>query len=501
MTEAPAGGAIAEPLEPAGHPRRSSNAQRLDAIVVGAGPNGLAAAIELARAGLGVRIYEADSTAGGGTRSAELTLPGFIHDPCSAVHSLGVASPFFQSLDMERHGVEFALPPAPLAHALAPDHAVVLERSIEATAAGLGRDGAAWRRLFGPLVHDADRLLPALLGPVLRPPRHPIALARFGIPALLPATALARIAFRAPAARALFAGLSSHSMVALQRPMTASFGLVLGMLAHSAGWPIVRGGSGRIADALVAEAESLGVEIRTSEPVRSLDSLPPARLTFLDVTPRQVVEIAGDRLPSGYRRSLSRFRYGPGVFKIDWALDGPIPWRDPAAARAGTVHIGGPMEEVAASGRAAAARRGSGRPHDHPFTLLVQPSLFDPTRAPAGKHTAWAYCHVPNGSAVDMTAAIEAQVERFAPGFRDLILARATKNAVEMEAYDGNYVGGDINGGIQDWRQLIFRPDVRLDPYRTPVDGLYLCSSSTPPGGGVHGMCGYHAARSALRSF
>ena len=334
---------------------------------------------------------------------------------------------------------------------------------------------------------------------MVRPPRHPVALARFGIPALLPATALARIAFREPAARALFAGLSSHSMVALERPMTASFGLVLGMLAHSAGFPFARGGSGRIADALIAEAESLGVEIRTNEPVRSLDSLPPARLTFLDVTPRQVVEIAGDRLPASYRRSLSRFRYGPGVFKIDWALDGPIPWGDPAAGRAGTVHIGGTMEEVAASGRAA-AKSGTGRPHDRPFILLVQPSLFDPTRAPAGKHTAWAYCHVPNGSAVDMTSAIEAQVERFAPGFRDLILARATKNAVEMEAYDANYVGGDINGGIQDWRQLIFRPDVRWDPYRTPVDGLFLCSSSTPPGGGVHGMCGMHAAHSALRT-
>lgn len=470
-------------------------AQPLDAVIVGAGPNGLAAAIELGRAGLRVRILEASATAGGGTRSAELTLPGFVHDPCSTAHPLGIASPFFRSMDLARHGLEWVHPDAPVAHMLAPDRAVLLERSLDETAAGLGRDGAAWRRLFGPLVHDVDRLLPALLGPVVRPPRHPVALARFGVPALLPATALARIAFREPAARALFAGLAAHSMVALGRPLTASFGLVLGMLAHAVGWPFARGGSGRIADALVAEAEGLGVEIVTGSRVTSLDDLPPAQVTLLDVTPRQVVEIAGDRLPAGYRRSLSRFRYGPGVFKIDWALDGPIPWGDPAAGRAGTVHLGGTMGEVAAWEAAV----GAGRMGDRPFVLVVQASRFDPSRAPAGKHTAWAYCRVPNGSTLDMTAAIEGQLERFAPGFRDLVLARATKNAAEIEAYDANYVGGDINGGIQDWRQLIFRPDVRWDPYHTPVEGLYLCSSSTPPGGGVHGMCGSLAARSALR--
>ncbi len=467
----------------------------LDAVIVGAGPNGLAAAIELGRAGLRVRIHEASATAGGGTRSAELTLPGFVHDPCSTAHPLGIASPFFQSVDLGRHGLEWVHPDAPVAHMLAPDRAVLLERSLEETAAGLGRDGAAWQRLFGPLVHDVDRLLPSLLGPVVRPPRHPVALARFGVPALIPATGLARFAFREPAARALFAGLAAHSMVALGRPLTASFGLVLGMLAHAVGWPFARGGSGRIADALVAEAETLGVEIVTESRVTSLADLPPARAVLLDVTPRQVVAIAGDRLPAGYRRSLARFRYGPGIFKIDWALDGPIPWGDPAAGRAGTVHVGGTMGDVAAWEAAVAA----GRMSDRPFVIVVQASRFDPSRAPAGKHTAWAYCHVPNGSTADMTAAIEAQLERFAPGFRDLVLARATKNAAEMEAYDANYVGGDINGGIQDWRQLIFRPDVRWDPYRTPVDGLYLCSSSTPPGGGVHGMCGSLAARSALR--
>jgi phytoene dehydrogenase-like protein len=470
-------------------------ASPVDAVIVGAGPNGLAAAIELGRAGLRVRIVEASATAGGGSRSAELTLPGFVHDVCSTSHPLGIASPFFRSLDLGRRGLAWVHPEAPMAHMLAPDRAVVLERSVDETAAGLGRDGGAWRRLFSSLVHDVDRLLPSLLGPVVRPPRHPVALARFGLPALLPATGLARLSFREPAARALFAGLAAHSMVALGRPMTGSFGLVLGMLAHAVGWPFALGGSGRIADALVAEAGELGVEIITGSPVISLADLPAARATLLDVTPRQVVGIAGDRLPGRYRRSMSRFRYGPGIFKIDWALDGPIPWGDPAAGRAGTVHVGGTMADVTHWEAAVAA----GRLGDRPFVLVVQASRFDPSRAPAGKHTAWAYCHVPNGSVVDMTVAIEAQLERFAPGFRDLVLARATKNSAELEAYDANYVGGDINGGVQDWRQLIFRPDMRWDPYRIPADGLYLCSSSTPPGGGVHGMCGSLAARSALR--
>jgi phytoene dehydrogenase-like protein len=470
-------------------------ASRVDAVIVGAGPNGLAAAIELGRAGLRVRIVEASSTAGGGTRSAELTLPGFVHDVCSTSHPLGIASPFFRSLDLGRRGLAWVHPEAPMAHMLAPDRALVLERSVDETAAGLGHDGGAWRRLFSALVHDVDRLLPSLLGPVVRPPRHPVALARFGLPALLPATGLARLSFQEPAARALFAGLAAHSMVALGRPMTGSFGLVLGMLAHAVGWPFALGGSGRIAEALAAEADDLGVEIVTDSRVTSLADLPPARATLLDVTPRQVVGIAGDRLSARYRRSMSRFRYGPGIFKIDWALDGPIPWGDQAAGRAGTVHVGGTMADVTHWEAEVAA----GRLGDRPFTIVVQASRFDASRAPAGKHTAWAYCHVPNGSLVDMTSTIEAQVERYAPGFRDLVLARATKNSAELEAYDANYVGGDINGGIQDWRQLIFRPDLRWDPYRMPVDGMYLCSSSTPPGGGVHGMCGLHAARSALR--
>jgi phytoene dehydrogenase-like protein len=370
-----------------------------------------------------------------------------------------------------------------------------MERSVDATAAGLGRDGKAYRRLFGPLVRDADRIVPWLLGPVLRPPRHPIAQARFGVPALASATILARTAFRTEEARALFGGLAGHSMLPLRQPATASFGLALGVMAHVTGWPVVRGGSGRLAEALASELRSVGGEIETGHAVTSLDELPRARATLLSLTPRQVVSVAGDRLPSGYRRRLAGFRYGPGVCKVDWALSSPVPWRAPELARAGTIHLGGTIGEIEAVERA--AHRGS--VPERPYLLFVQATRFDPSRAPAGRHTAWAYCHVPNGSAIDATAAMEAQVERFAPGFRDLILGRATKTAAAMEAWDANYVGGDINGGVQDLRQLFARPVLARDPYRTPVPGLYLCSSSTPPGGGVHGMSGVNAARSALR--
>lgn len=465
-----------------------------DAVVVGAGPNGLAAAITLARAGRSVVVYEAAATPGGGSRSAELTLPGFMHDVCSTAHPLAIASPFFRSLDLARHGLEWIQPDVPVAHALAPGRSVVLERDVNAMQESLGRDGPAWVRLFGPLAGEANRLLPMLLRPVVRLPRHPVLMARFGLPALLPASALARLAFRDAEARALFAGMAAHSMLGLNQPISSSFGLVLGLLGHAVGWPLARGGSGRIADVLATEARSLGVEIVTGREIRSLAELPPARAILLDLTPRQVVAIAGDGLPAGYRRALERFRYGSGVFKVDWALSGPIPWRDPALGRAGTVHLGGTLRDVAASEAAVAV----GRHAERPFVLLVQPTLFDPSRAPAGRHTAWAYCHVPSGSTVDMTAAIEAQLERFAPGFRDLVLARATKDTSAMEAYDANYVGGDINGGIQDLRQALFRPAARWNPYTTPVPGLYLCSSSTPPGGGVHGMSGFLAARAAL---
>jgi phytoene dehydrogenase-like protein len=471
-----------------------------DAIVVGAGPNGLAAAITLARAGRSVVVYEASSTPGGGARSAELTLPGFIHDPCSAIHPTAVASPFFRSLRLERHGLEWIHPDAPVAHPLDGGRAVVLERSVAATAgridaAGTGRDGHSWERLFNGPVRAAGDLAPELLGPPVHLPRHPVALARFGLPSLLPATTLARLAFRGPPARALFAGLAAHSMVALDRPVTASFGMAMGIFAHGFGWPMARGGSGRITDALVAELTGLGGTILTGHRVESLDALPQARAFLLDVTPRQLLAITGGRLPAAYRRRLGRFRLGPGVFKVDWALSDPIPWTAHGVGRAATVHLGGTMAEIAR----AESEVAGGRHPERPFVLLVQQTPFDPARAPAGKHTAWAYCHVPNGSAVDMTAAIEAQVERFAPGFRDLILARSTRDSAAMEAYDENYLGGDINGGLADWRQLLFRPVPALDPYATPARGIYLCSSSTPPGGGVHGMSGYLAARSALR--
>ena len=468
---------------------------RLDAIVVGAGPNGLAAAIELARAGRAVRIYEAAEEVGGGARSAELTLPGFVHDPCASVHPLSLASPFFRSLDLARHGLAWVQPDAPLAHALEPGRSVVLERDLAALGDALGRDAGAWRRLFGPLAREWERLVPMLLSPVPRPPRHPLLLARFGVPALPPARDLARILFREPEARALLAGMAAHSMLPLGAPLTSSFALVLGLLAHAVGWPLARGGSGAIARALEAEARSLGVDIVTGHRVDSLADLPSARAYLLDVTPRQALAIAGDRLGGRYRRQLEGFRYGPGVFKVDWALDGPIPWADHATLRAGTVHLGGPLGEVVAS----EAAIGRGRVAARPFVLLVQPTIADPSRAPEGKHIAWAYCHVPNGSTADLTDAIEAQVERFAPGFRDCILARSTKDAPAMEAYDANYIGGDINGGIADWRQLLFRPVMRWNPYSTSDPAIFLCSSSTPPGGGVHGMGGAHAARSAAR--
>ena len=470
-----------------------------DAIVVGAGPNGLAAAITLARAGRSVTVYEAGSTPGGGCRSAELTLPGFIHDPCSAIHPTAAASPFFLSLELERHGLEWIHPDAPLAHPLDDGRVVLLERSVVETGALLDaaghRDGRAWRRLFDAPVRAAEALAPELLGPLIHLPRHPIALARFGLPSVLPATVLARRVFRGEEARALFAGLAAHSMVALERPLTASFGMAMGLFAHGFGWPMARGGSGRIVDALVAELTALGGTIVTDHRVASIAALPRVRAYLFDVTPRQLLSIAGERLPSSYRHQLSRYRQGPGVFKLDWALEGPIPWAAPGAGRAATVHVGGTLEEMATAESAVAAGRHPARP----FVLLVQQTLFDASRAPAGKHTAWAYCHVPNGSRVDMTDAIEAQVERFAPGFRDLILARSVRDSAAMEAYDENYVGGDINGGMADWRQLIFRPVPSLDPYATPARGIYLCSSSTPPGGGVHGMSGYLAARSVLR--
>jgi phytoene dehydrogenase-like protein len=465
-----------------------------DAVIVGAGPNGLAAGITLARAGRSVLVLEAKETIGGGTRSAALTLPGFVHDVCSALHPLGVASPFFQELPLAQHGLGWVYPPACLAHPLDDGTAVLVQGSIEETARNLGADAAAYRRLMGPLVAGWQGLLDGVLGP-LRFPRHPFLMARFGLAGLLPAVTLARTAFRGERARAVFAGMASHAMMPLSAPATAAFGLILGLVAHAIGWPMARGGSQRIADALGAHLQSLGGEIHTGRPVRSTADLPGARALLFDTAPRQLVQIVGEQLPAGYRQALARFRYGPGVFKADYALDGPVPWRAQECLRAGTVHVGGTLEEIAA----AEAGVWRGEHAQRPFVLVAQQSLFDATRAPEGKHTLWAYCHVPHGSSEDVTDRLEAQLERFAPGFRDRILARSIVTAAGMEAYNPNYVGGDINAGVQDLRQIFTRPVPRLDPYTTPVPGLYLCSSSTPPGGGVHGLCGYYAARAALR--
>jgi phytoene dehydrogenase-like protein len=464
-----------------------------DAIIVGAGPNGLAAAIALARAGLAVTVFEEKDTVGGSCKSAALTLPGFLHDTCAAVFPLAVASPFFRTLPLADHGLEWIHPETPLAHPFDDGSAVLLERSLPDTAAGLGEDAAAYRSMMQPLIRGWERIEKNVLGPWAFP-RYPLALARFGMQALRPARNLAESRFQNPAARALFAGMAAHSMLPLEQTLTAGFGLVLGIAAHAAGWPIARGGAQSITRALASYLESLGGRIETGHPVSSLDELPPSRVMLCDISPRQLLQIAGRRLPEAYKRKIERYRYGMAAYKVDWALDAPIPWIAPECARAGTLHLGGTLEEIAEGERAVAA----GQPPDRPYVLLSQPSLFDPSRAPAGKHTAWAYCHVPNGSDFDMLPRIENQIERFAPGFRERILARSVRGPAELERANANLVGGDLNGGMQDLRQAFFRPTARL--YSTPVKNLFLCSSSTPPGGGVHGMCGYHAAQAALRS-
>ena len=462
-----------------------------DALVIGSGPNGLAAAIALAQAGWKVTVFEAQPTIGGGSRSAELTLPGFVHDVCSAVHATAAASPFFRTLPLSEYGVEWIEPPAMVAHPFDDGTAAVIERSIDRTAAAFGRDRESYTRLFGGLARSWPRIESSVLGP-LRWPRHPFATAAFGLRALRSANGLARSTFVEDRTRALFGGIAAHGLLPLDQLLTAGFGLVLGAMAHIVGWVIPRGGAQTLTDALVAYLRTLRGEVVAGHRVGSLDELPPATAVLCDLSPRPFLDVAGSRLPVSYRRSLERYRYGMGVFKVDWALDAPIPWRAAECARASTVHICGTMAELNRSENDAWA----GVAPERPFVLLVQPSLFDPSRAPAGKHTAWAYCHVPARSTVDMLPRIEAQIERFAPGFRDRILARAVASPADVESHNANFVGGDIGSGACDLSQFFTRPTWRT--YSTPVRGLYLCSASTPPGVGVHGMCGYFAAQRAL---
>jgi len=465
-----------------------------DAAVIGAGPNGLAAAIALARAGASVVVVEARDEVGGGARTAELTLPGFAHDVCSACHPMGALSPWFRALPLAQHGLRWLHPTASVAHPLDSEPAVLLRRSLPETARGLGVDARAYERVFAPFLRDPHGLLADLLGP-LRLPRHPLRLARFGLPGLLPATTALRARFRGRRARALLAGCAAHSILPLDRPLTAAVAMIFAVTGHVTDWPVAAGGSGAIARALASYLATLGGRVETGRRVRALRDVPPARVVLFDTSPAQLADVAGPVLPAGYVRRLRRYRYGPGVFKLDWALDGPIPWRDPACLDASTVHLGGTLEEIAAAEAAVWRGEHPGRP----FAIVVQQSQLDPSRAPAGKHTGYAYCHVPAGSTVDLTAVLERQVERFAPGFRDRILARHVMRPADLEAGNPNYVGGAITGGVADLAQFFARPAARLDPYATPNPRVFICSASTPPGGGVHGMCGYHAASRALR--
>jgi phytoene dehydrogenase-like protein len=467
--------------------------RRADIVVVGSGPNGLAAALTMARAGLVVDVLEGADSIGGGCRTEELTLPGFHHDVCSAVHPLLSASPFFRGTDLSGRGVHLLTPRVAFVQPLDGGQATAVIGTVNETAAHLGVDRAAYTKMFSSLVRNADGILPNFLAPLRSIPSSPVATALFGLKGLASAERLATH-FRTIEARAIIAGAAAHSMLPFDAPLSGAFGLLFTTLAHALGWPVVEGGSGRIVDALTAELESLDGRVITGQWIRRLHDLPPARATFLDMTPRQFIDLAGDRLPGRYRRALEHFRYGPGICKVDWALDGPVPWQADLCREAVTLHVGGSFAEVA-QGEADVA---AGRHPERPFCLVTQPCVLDPTRAPSGKHTLWAYCHVPNGSDVDMRERIEAQIERFAPGFRERIVGQLTTTATETQAHNPSYVGGDIGAGAVTLRQTVFRPTVRWNPYRTGLKGVYLCSASTPPGGGVHGMCGHYAARTAL---
>lgn len=463
-----------------------------DAVVVGSGPNGLAAAITMQQQGLKVLIVEAKATIGGGMRTAELTIPGYKHDICSAVHPLGSSSPFFKSLPLQEFGLQWINPPAALAHPFDDGTTAMLYPSLNATASTLGEDAHKYLSLIGPLVEDWNAMAPSLLGP-LTIPSELLKTARFGLQAIKSAQQFVK-SFKGYKAKAFFGGLAAHSMLALDQQMSASFGLVLGAIGHVVNWPFPKGGSQSLADAMAAYFQSIGGTIQTDTHIRGLKQIPPAKVILFDLGPKQLLEIVREKFPQGYIKRMEKYRYGMGVFKIDWALSDPIPFTAPQCKQAGVIHVGGAYPEIAASEKSASQNK----VHDKPFVLLAQPSLFDDTRAPKDNHTAWAYCHVPHGSTVDMADAIERQITRFAPDFKDVILARHTMNTVDMQYYNPNYIGGDINGGVQDIWQHFSRPILRWSPYTTPLPNIYLCSSSTPPGGGVHGMCGFHAAKKAL---
>lgn len=464
-----------------------------DAIIVGSGPNGLAAAIRLALEGLKVKVFEASATVGGGMRTAELMQPSVHHDICSAIHPMAASSPFLKQLPLSDFGLEWIQPQYPVAHPLDSGRAVMMQRSLEATANDLGIDSASYKNLMQPIAENWDALTNDFLGP-LTIPKHPFLMARFGLNAIQPAQRL-QSKFETEEAKALFAGLAAHSILPLDAPVTAAIGLVLGAAGHSVGWPLPKGGSQSIANSMTRYLQSLGGEVETDFEVTSIDQLPSHQCILFDLTPRQLIEIAGDRLPEWYVNRLKKFRYGSGVFKIDYILKEPVPWSDPRCQKAGTVHLGGTFGEIAAAEKLLDENKHA----DKPYVLVAQQSMFDESRTPDDRHTLWAYCHVPNGSTRDMTQEIDNQIERFAPGFRDVVEERQTMNTSQFEEYNANYFGGDINGGRQDIWQLFTRPIHLINPYATPADGVYLCSSSTPPGGGVHGMCGYHAAMLALR--